>query len=161
MSQEIVCNLWFNNNAQEAVCFYLSVFTEGKILSTEYYTESGEDLTGHHKGDILTIDYEIHGTHFRAINAGPEFQFTPAVSFSIECKDQDEIDYYWNRLSAVPEAEQCGWLQDTYGLSWQIVPASLEKMMATGTDEQRKNVTAAYLHMKKFNIAELEQAFGQ
>ncbi len=160
MIQLITPNLWFNNNAKEAVDFYLSVFKEGKILATDYYTEVGEEVTGHKKGDILTIEFEIVGMRFVAINAGPEFTFNPSVSFSIDCKDQEEIDYYWERLSAVPEAEQCGWLQDKYGLSWQIVPENFGSMLIKGTPEQRKKVTEAFMPMKKLIIADIEKAYN-
>ncbi len=159
MKQGIDINLWFNNNAEEAVDFYLSVFRDGKITGTEYYTEAGEEITGHKKGDIVTIEFELLGTCFVAVNAGPEFTFSPAVSFSVKCKTQEEIDYYWNKLSAVPDAEQCGWLQDKYGLSWQIVPVILIEMMERGNQEQRKRITEKYLGMKKFIIKDLEEAF--
>ncbi len=159
MTQKIIPNLWFNNNASEAVDFYLSVFNDAKILNTDYYTEIGENITGHKKGDVLTIEFELLGTRFIATNAGPGFTFNPSVSFMVECKDQEEIDYYWEKLSAVPEAEQCGWLQDKYGISWQIVPTTLFHMLKVGTPEQRKRVTEAFMPMKKFDIKELENAF--
>ena len=160
MGQGIDINLWFNNNAGEAVDYYLSIFKDSKIIGTEYYTEAGEEITGHRKGDIVTIEFELLGTRFVAINAGPEFTFSPAVSFSVPCRTQEEIDYYWDALSAVPEAEQCGWLQDKYGLSWQIVPVVLTEMMAKGKPEQRKRITEKYLGMKKFIIKDLEEAFA-
>lgn len=158
--QQITPNLWFNNNAQEAVDFYLSVFKDGKITNTDYYTEVGEDITGHKKGDIVVIEFELLGTHFVAINGGPEFKFNPSISFSIECKTQEEIDYYWKRLSSNPEFEQCGWCTDKYGLSWQIVPEHLNRMLKEGTNEQRKRVTEAFMPMKKMVIADLEKAFN-
>ena len=160
MQKGIVPTLWFNNNAKEAVDFYLTVFKDGRILDTDYYTEVGEEITGHRKGDIVTIDFEILGTRFVALNAGPEFAFNPSVSFTVECRDQAEIDYYWERLSVVPEAEQCGWAQDRFGLSWQIVPECLVRMLREGTPEQRRRVTEAYMDMKKFNIAALEAAYN-
>lgn len=160
MEQGIDINLWFNNNAGEAVDYYLSVFKDGKITGIEYYTEAGEEITGHKKGDVVTIEFELLGTRFVAVNAGPEFMFSPAVSFSVKCKTQEEIDYYWNALSAVPEAEQCGWLQDKYGLSWQIVPVILIEMMEKGNPEQRKRITEKYLGMKKFIIKDLQEAFA-
>jgi len=159
MAQQITPNLWFNNNAKEAVDFYLSVFKDAKVLRTDYYTEVGEDVTGHKKGDVLTIEFELLGTRFIAINAGPEFNFNPSVSFSIECKDQENIDYYWERLSSVPESEQCGWLQDKYGLSWQIVPEDLAVMLKNGTQEQQRRVTEAFMPMKKLIIADLKKAY--
>lgn len=158
--QQIIPNLWFNNNAQEAVDFYLSVFKDGKITYTDYYTEVGEDITGHKKGDILTIEFELLGTKFVAINAGPEFKFNPSVSFLVECETQEEIDYYWEKLSSVTEAEQCGWCQDKYGLSWQIAPKVLNKYLKEGNDEQRKRVTEAFMPMKKIIIADIEKAYN-
>lgn len=128
--QKIIPNLWFAGNASEAVEFYTSVFKDGKIISTAYYPEEGlADFQKDFAGKVLTIDFELNGQHFVAINAGDEFKFTEAVSFAVMCKDQQEIDYYWSKLSVVPEAEQCGWCKDKYGLSWQIVPENVEELM--------------------------------
>jgi predicted 3-demethylubiquinone-9 3-methyltransferase (glyoxalase superfamily) len=159
--QKITPNLWFNNNAQEAVDFYLSVFKDAKILNTDHYSDVGEEITGHKKGDVLTIEFELLGMRFIAINAGPEFKFNPSVSFMVECKDQDEIDYYWEKLSANPQAEQCGWLEDKYGLSWQITPEVLSKMLKEGTEEQRNRVFEAFMPMKKLVISDLEKAYNE
>jgi len=129
----ITPNLWFDGNAEEAIDFYLSVFPDSKIISTAYYPSSAKeglaDFQLKMAGKILTIDFELAGNRFVAINAGPEFKFNESISFSIPCKDQEEIDYYWTRLSSVPEAEQCGWCKDKYGLSWQIVPENMEELM--------------------------------
>ena len=128
--QKIIPNLWFNGNAKEAVEFYCSVFPDSKITSTSYYpTEGLLDFQKPLAGKELSINYELSGMQYTAINAGPDFQFTPAISLSVSCKDQAEIDEYWTKLSAVPEAEQCGWLQDKYGLSWQIVPENIDAIM--------------------------------
>ena len=131
--QQIVPNLWFDGNASEAVDYYVSVFPDGKILGGSTYPDSTNeglaDFQQELAGKALTVDFEIMGTRFTAINAGPEFKFNEAVSFVVPCKDQSEIDYYWERLSAVPESEQCGWCKDKYGLSWQIVPENMEKLM--------------------------------
>ena len=131
--QQIVPNLWFDGNASEAVDYYVSVFPDGKILGGSSYPKSADeglaDFQQELAGKALTVDFEIMGTRFTAINAGPEFKFNEAVSFVVPCKDQDEIDYYWERLSAVPESEQCGWCKDKYGLSWQIVPENMEELM--------------------------------
>lgn len=133
MAQKITPNLWFDGNAQEAVDYYLSVFPNSKINDTAYYPNSTEeglaDFQTSLAGKVLTIDYELDGNNFTAINAGPEFKFNEAVSFVVTCKDQDEIDYYWEKLSAVPEAEQCGWCKDKFGLSWQIVPENMGELM--------------------------------
>lgn len=133
MSQQIIPNLWFDGNAQEAVDYYCSVFSDGKVISTEYYPESTEqglaDFQRDLAGKVLMIEFEILGMRFIAINAGPEFKFNESVSFMVPCKDQEEIDYYWSKLSAVPESEQCGWCKDKYGLSWQIVPENMGELM--------------------------------
>lgn len=133
MSQVITPNLWFDGNAKEAVDFYVSVFKDAQIISTEYYPNTAEeglaDFQQDLAGKVLTIEFELLGTRFVAINAGPEFKFNESVSFSVPCNDQAEIDYYWQRLSKVPESEQCGWCKDQYGLSWQIVPENMEELM--------------------------------
>lgn len=149
MLQKITPNLWFDGNAKEAVEFYISVFPDSKVIATSYYPKEG--LLEFQKplaGKELTIDFELSGNRFTAINAGPEFKFNEAVSFSISCEDQDEIDYYWEKLSYVPEAEQCGWCKDKYGLSWQVVPKNMEDLMK-GPD-----AFANLLQMKKLVIAD-------
>lgn len=151
--QRIVPNLWFDGNAKEAVEFYLSVFTDGKITATSYYpTEGLADFQKPMAGKELTIDFELAGQCFTAINAGPEFKFNEAVSFLVNCDDQEEIDYYWEKLSAVPESEVCGWLKDKYGLSWQIVPSNMEELM------KKPGAFARMMQMKKLNIDELQGA---
>lgn len=150
--QKITPNLWFDGNAKEAVEFYISVFPNSKILSTEYYPNSSEEgLADFQKdlaGKVLTIEFELDGFRFTAINAGPEFKFTEAVSFAVACEDQKEIDYYWEKLSNVPESEQCGWCKDKYGLSWQVVPSNLEKLM------QKPHAFATMMRQKKIVIDE-------
>lgn len=148
--QKITPNLWFAGNAQEAVDFYVSVFDESKILDTVYYPEEGlPDFQKEYAGKVLTIDFELRGQRFTAINAGSEFSFTEAVSFAVFCKDQEEIDYYWEKLSAHPESEQCGWCKDKYGLSWQVLPENLGELMKNpGATEvmyaQKKIVISEY-----------------
>ncbi len=128
--QKLIPNLWFARNASEAVEFYVSVFKDSKTISTSYYPEKGlADFQKSFAGKVLTIDFELNGQHFVAINAGDEFKFTEAISFAVMCKDQQEIDYYWSKLSAQPSSEQCGWCKDKYGMSWQIVPANIEELM--------------------------------
>jgi predicted 3-demethylubiquinone-9 3-methyltransferase (glyoxalase superfamily) len=148
MSQKITPNLWFDGNAQEAIDYYLSVFPDSKIIHTSHYpTEGLADFQKDMAGKVLAIDYELAGQRFTAINAGPEFKFNEAVSFSVECKDQEEIDYYWGKLSAVPESEQCGWCKDKFGLSWQVVPANMGELM------ERPEAFAHMMDMKKIEIA--------
>ncbi|MBI3338397.1 VOC family protein [Candidatus Saccharibacteria bacterium] len=150
--KRITPNLWFDGNAKEAVDFYVSVFPKSKITSTIYYPKTKEeglaDFQLELAGKVLTIEFELSGNHFVAINAGQEFKFNESVSFSIPCKDQDEIDYYWGKLSKVPESEQCGWCKDQYGLSWQIVPENMEELM------KRPNAYAKMMEMHKLVIAD-------
>ncbi|MET0979676.1 MAG: VOC family protein [Candidatus Saccharimonadales bacterium] len=149
MLQKITPNLWFDHNAKEAVEFYVSVFPNSKIITTSYYPKEGlADFQKDFAGQVLTIDFELGNNRFTAINAGSEFKFNESVSFSIACEDQDEIDYYWSKLSHVPEAEQCGWCKDKYGLSWQVVPKNIEALM------KKPNAFANMMQMKKLVIAE-------
>jgi len=152
MSQKITPNLWFDGNAKDAVDYYLTVFPDSKVLSTEYYPKSVEEGLAEFQLDMagkeLVIEFELSGQHFTAINAGPDFKFTEAISFAVTCKDQEEIDYYWEKLSAVPEAEQCGWCKDKFGLSWQIVPENMGELM------QRPNAYANMMQMHKLIIAD-------
>lgn len=152
MANAIVPNLWFNGNAQEAVDYYVSVFQNSSIVSTEYYPTTAEeglaDFQQGLAGKVLTIEFELNGNPFVAINAGPEFTFSEAISFSVNCKDQEEIDYYWEKLSSVPESEQCGWCKDKFGLSWQIVPANMAELM------KKPNAFAKLMQMHKIVISE-------
>lgn len=155
--QKIVANLWFDGNAKEAAEFYTSVFPDSRITATSYYpTEGLADFQQKLAGKELTVGFELAGQQFVAINAGPEFRFTEAVSFQVNCDDQAEIDYFWEKLSAVPEAEQCGWLKDKYGLSWQIVPANVEEMMNHPDGSSNPKAFAAMMQMKKIDIEALK-----
>jgi predicted 3-demethylubiquinone-9 3-methyltransferase (glyoxalase superfamily) len=150
MRKEITPNLWFDGNAKEAVEFYISVFPDSKVISTEYYPNSAEeglaDFQKELAGKELTVEFELSGNRFVAINAGPEFKFNESVSFSTPCEDQEEIDYYWEKLSVVPESEQCGWCKDKYGLSWQVVPQNMDELM------KRPKAFAKLMEMKKIVI---------
>lgn len=152
MQQQIVPNLWFNGNAKEAVDYYVSVFPNSKIISTATYPENVEeglaDFQLELAGKPLAIEFELNGQHFTAINAGAEFSFSEAISFAVNCKDQAEIDYYWNKLSTVPEAEQCGWCKDQFGLSWQIVPENMGELM------QKPNAYTNMMKMHKIIISD-------
>lgn len=144
MPKKITPNLWFDGNAKEAVEFYISVFAGSKIIATTYYPSEGlADFQKELAGKELTVEFELSGNRFVAINAGPEFKFNEAVSFSIPCEDQKEIDYYWEKLSSVAESEQCGWCKDRYGLSWQVVPKNMEQLM------KRPAAFANMMQMKK------------
>jgi predicted 3-demethylubiquinone-9 3-methyltransferase (glyoxalase superfamily) len=147
--KQITPNLWFDGNAKEAVEFYVSVFPDSKISSTTYYPKEGlADFQKDMAGKVLTVEFELSGNPFIAINAGPQFKFNESVSFMIPCKDQAEIDYYWEKLSKVPASEQCGWCKDQYGLSWQVVPDNMEELM------NRPNAFAKLMDMKKLVIAD-------
>lgn len=147
MLNKITPNLWFDGNAKQAVEFYVSVFPGSKVVATSYYPEEGLlDFQKDLAGKELTIEFELSGQRFTAINAGPEFKFNESISFSIACEDQKEIDYYWEKLSNVPEAEQCGWCKDQYGLSWQVVPKDIEELMKS------PNAFSNMLQMKKIII---------
>ena len=147
MIQTITPNLWFDGNAKEAVDFYTSVFPNSKIRAISYYPKEGlADFQKDMAGKELTVDFELDGQGFSAINAGPEFKFSEAISFMIACKDQAEIEYYWNKLSTVPESEQCGWCKDQFGLSWQVIPANMEELM------KKPGAFAKLMQMHKIEI---------
>lgn len=151
--QTIIPSLWFDNNCEEAMNFYVAVFPNSKIISTTYYPKNLDEphMTGM-QGKVLNGEFELNGQRFIALDGGPIFKFNEAISLTIPCKDQAEIDHYWEALSAVPESEQCGWVKDKYGLSWQIIPANMGELLKTN------NAMAAMLKMKKIVIAELEAA---
>jgi predicted 3-demethylubiquinone-9 3-methyltransferase (glyoxalase superfamily) len=156
MKDQITPCLWFDHQAEEAARFYTSVFRNSKIEHISYYGNEGEEIHGQKEGTVLTVVFQINGQPFMALNGGPVFQFNEAVSFVVNCDTQEEIDYYWEKLSAVPEAEQCGWLKDKYGVSWQIVPTILGELMSDA--ERAPRVMKAFLQMKKFDIEKLKQA---
>jgi len=151
----ITPHLWFDKEAKQAAEFYVSVFSKrgpAKILSAN-------KLDNTPSGSVDVVSFEILGTEFMAISAGPQFKFNEAISFVIRCDTQEEIDYYWSKLSADPKAEQCGWLKDKFGLSWQVTPRALAKMLADKDPKKVARVTKAFLQMKKFNLAELQRAY--
>lgn len=153
ITQKIVPHLWYDKEAREAAEFYCSVFPRSKIknITTIQNTPSG---------DCDIVSFVLLGQPFMAISAGPLFKFNESISFMIHCDTQKEIDYYWTKLSAVPEAEQCGWLKDRFGLSWQIVPSDMDKMMRSKDAAKVARVTEAFLAMKKFDIAGLKKAYA-
>jgi predicted 3-demethylubiquinone-9 3-methyltransferase (glyoxalase superfamily) len=148
----ITPHLWFDKEAREAAEFYCSVFPNSKVTSLTTLRDTPS-------GDCDVVSFELSGQPFMAISAGPLFRFNESVSFMVYCDTQEEIDYFWTKLSAVPSAEQCGWLKDRYGLSWQIVPTAMDELMRNGTGEQIARLTRAFLEMKKFDIAKLQAAF--
>ena len=154
MSQKIVPNLWFDTEAEEAADFYVSVFKDGKLLGKSHYPEDTQ-----REGTVLTVSWEVLGMKFTGINGGPEFKFDEAVSFEIVCQDQDEVDYYWDALTADGGKEgQCGWVTDKFGLAWQIVPRGFDEIFASGDPERAKRAFAAMMKMQKLDAAELKAA---
>jgi len=151
---KIVPFLWFDKEAGEAAKFYTSIFKDSKIKSLE-------KLENTPSGTVEIATIELLGQEFRLMSAGPLFKFTEAISFEVGCQTQEEIDYYWGKLSADPKAEQCGWLKDKYGLSWQIVPTVLSEMLKDKDQKKVARVTEAFLQMKKFDIAGLKKAYDQ
>ncbi len=167
--QRIIPSLWFDKDTEEALNFYISVFSsaphkrgDSKIISITRY-EKGMEVPGADDmiGKILTAFFELDGHRFMALDGGPIFQFNEAVSFYVECDDQAEVDHFWSRLSAVPEAEQCGWLKDKFGLSWQIIPKQMGDLLTSPDRKKSLAATNAMLKMKKIVIADLQRAFDE
>jgi predicted 3-demethylubiquinone-9 3-methyltransferase (glyoxalase superfamily) len=154
MEQKIVPNLWFDTQAEEAAKFYISVFKDSRIVNVAHYTEVGPG----EPGTVMTVEFELDGQRFVGINGGPQFQFDEAVSFQITCEDQDEVDYYWERLTEGGEESQCGWLKDKYGLSWQVVPTGMEEVFSDPDPERAKRAMEAMLKMRKLDIEALRSA---
>jgi predicted 3-demethylubiquinone-9 3-methyltransferase (glyoxalase superfamily) len=150
--------LWFNDNAEEAVKFYTSVFKKSKAGKIARYNEAGEKAAGRPAGSVMTVEFEIEGQEFIALNGGPVFKFNEAISFVVSCKTQAEVDYYWNKLSAGGKKVQCGWLQDKFGVSWQIVPTILGELMSSKDTAKSQRVMAAMLKMVKLDIQKLKEA---
>ena len=159
MTQKIVPHVWLEKDAEKAAEFYVSVFKNSKILKTSYYPQAAEEVSGQKKGTVMTVKFSLEGQEFMVLNGGPAFKPNEAISFMVYCDTQAEIDYFWENLSFVPESEQCGWLKDKFGISWQIVPVILETMMADKDPQKVERVTAAFLKMKKFDIGELKKAY--
>jgi predicted 3-demethylubiquinone-9 3-methyltransferase (glyoxalase superfamily) len=155
--QKITPCLWFDNQAEEAAYFYTSIFKNSKIVEISRYGEAGPRP----QGMVMTVVFELDGQEFIALNGGPEFNFTEAVSLSVDCASQEEVDYFWEKLSEGGEEGPCGWLKDRYGLSWQIVPSVLNEMMKNGDAEQVRRVTEALLKMSKLDIKALQHAYAQ
>ncbi len=156
--QRIIPNLWFDDNAEEAVRYYTSIFKRSRVVTTSYYSEAAATRLGRTPGSVLTITFELENQTFMAINGGPHFTFSPAISLLINCETQAELDKIWKRLSVKGKPEQCGWLRDRYGVSWQVVPQRISELMATpgpGADA----MFAAMLDMQKLDLATLEAAY--
>jgi predicted 3-demethylubiquinone-9 3-methyltransferase (glyoxalase superfamily) len=154
MQQKITPNLWFDTEAEEAANFYVSVFKNSRIVSVAHYTDAGPRPAG----EVMTVEWEIDGQRFVGINGGPEFKFDEAVSFGITCEDQDEIDYYWEKLSEGGSEGPCGWLKDRFGLSWQVVPSGMDELFSDPDKGRATRAMAAMLKMGKLDIEELRRA---
>jgi predicted 3-demethylubiquinone-9 3-methyltransferase (glyoxalase superfamily) len=161
MTNSIRPNLWFDTQAEEAARYYTGIFKDSKMGEITRYPDAGQEITGGKPGQVLTAEFELNGTTFIAINGGPQFKFSEAVSFEIMCKDQAEVDYYWDKLGegGDPSAQQCGWLKDKYGVSWQVVPQAFYEMVNTQDTEKRNRTFEAMLQMKKLDLAELQKAY--
>jgi predicted 3-demethylubiquinone-9 3-methyltransferase (glyoxalase superfamily) len=156
--QKITPFLWFEDQAEQAVKFYTSIFRNSKIGKIARYDKAGEKVSGRPAGSVMTVEFQIEGQKFIALNGGPEFKFNEAVSFVVNCKTQAEVDRYWNKLSAGGRKIQCGWLTDKYGLSWQIVPTALGELMSSKDPVRSQRVMEAMLKMVKLDIKKLKQA---
>ncbi|MBV9102249.1 MAG: VOC family protein [Candidatus Eremiobacteraeota bacterium] len=154
--QKIRPFLWFDTQAEQAASFYTSIFKNSKIGNVSRYGEEGPGPAG----TAMVVTFELEGVQFMALNGGPEYSFTHAISFLINCESQDEVDYFWNRLSEGGETIQCGWLRDKFGVSWQVVPSRLGELMSDEDDEKSGRVMQAMLMMEKIDIAELERAYA-
>jgi predicted 3-demethylubiquinone-9 3-methyltransferase (glyoxalase superfamily) len=157
--QKITPFLWFDDNAEEAVNFYVSIFKNSKIGNISRYDKEGAKASGRPAGSVMVISFTLEGQDFTALNGGPVFKFTEAISFAVDCETQKEVDYLWDKLTTGGEEGQCGWLKDKYGVSWQIVPSKLGEMMRNKDPEKSKKVMEAMLKMKKLDINLLKLAY--
>jgi predicted 3-demethylubiquinone-9 3-methyltransferase (glyoxalase superfamily) len=158
--QKITPDLWFDNNAEEAAKFYTSIFKNSKIIHIARYGEAAAKVSGRPKGTVMTVIFELEGQRFMALNGGPIFKFSPAISFLVNCETQEEVDELWEKLSEGGEKEQCGWLKDKYGVSWQIVPNALGEMLQDKDAKKSERVMEAMLQMKKIDIDGLKKAYA-
>jgi predicted 3-demethylubiquinone-9 3-methyltransferase (glyoxalase superfamily) len=159
--QKITPFLWFDDKAEEAARFYTSIFKNSKVGKITRYDEEAAGPTGRPAGSVMTVDFELEGQEFVALNGGPMFRFTEAISFVVNCQSQEEVDYFWKKLAAGGEESRCGWLKDKFGLSWQIVPTVLTEMLADKDTAKAKRVMRAMLQMDKIDIPALKKAYDQ
>jgi predicted 3-demethylubiquinone-9 3-methyltransferase (glyoxalase superfamily) len=159
--QKITTNLWFDRQAEEAVSYYTSIFKNSEVLRTTHYGREGFEVHHMPEGTVMTVEFELEGQKFIALNGGPVFKFNEAVSFVVNCESQEEIDFYWEKLTrdGDPSAQQCGWLKDKFGLSWQVSPVQLDEMLQDKDREKSERVMKVMLKMKKLDLAKLEQAY--
>src|SRR5262245_16546423 len=157
--QKITPFLWFDDQAEEAAKFYVSVFPNSKVGSVGRYNEEGSKVAGRPKGSVMTVDFELDGQPFTALNGGPTFKFTEAISFVVHCETQAEVDHFWQKLTSGGQEVQCGWLKDRFGVSWQVVPNALLEMLQDKDAQKSNRVMAAMLKMKKIEIDALRKAY--
>jgi predicted 3-demethylubiquinone-9 3-methyltransferase (glyoxalase superfamily) len=160
-SNAIVPCLWFDTQAEDAARFYTGIFKNSTIGTITRYSEAGREVHGRAAGTVMTVEFDLNGQKFTALNGGPHFKFNEAISFQIMCQNQQEVDHYWNKLSQGGDssAQQCGWLKDKFGVSWQVVPTPLLEMLTDSDREKADRTMEAMLQMKKLDIAELERAY--
>ena len=160
MTNKISPCLWFDDQAEDAARFYTSIFKDSKILVVSRYGEAGREIHGRPAGSAMVVAFELNGQSFTALNGGPAFKFTEAISLQIECDTQEEVNYYWDRLAdgGDPQAQQCGWVKDKFGLSWQIVPKILTELLTDPDEAKSQRTFAAMLQMKKLDLATLRKA---
>ncbi|MET0517140.1 MAG: VOC family protein [Nitrospiraceae bacterium] len=157
--QKITPCLWFDDKGEEAAKFYVSIFKNSKLGKIARYGDAGAEVSGRPKGSVMTVTFQLEGQEFMALNGGPHFKFTEAISLVVNCKTQEEVDKMWEKLSAGGKEGVCGWLKDKYGLSWQLVPTAVEKMFQDKDAKKTERVMKALLHMKKLDITKLKQAY--
>jgi predicted 3-demethylubiquinone-9 3-methyltransferase (glyoxalase superfamily) len=162
MQMNITPCLWFDDQGEEAARFYTSIFPNSRIVTVTRYSEAGQEIHRKKPGSVMTVEFVLNGHTFTALNGGPIFKFNEAVSFQVYCDTQEEIDRYWEKLSAGgdPKAQQCGWLKDKYGVSWQVVPRGMAEMLKDPASEGAKRAMSAVMKMKKLDIAEIRRAFA-
>lgn len=159
--QKIIPYLWFDNKAEEAAKFYTSIFKDSKIGKISRYDKAAAEVSKQPEGSVMTVEFKLEGQEFVALNGGPIFKFTEAVSFLVSCKNQEEVDYFWEKLTDGGEEGVCGWLKDKYGLSWQVAPTILDEMLRDKDKGKAERVMQAMLKMKKIEIKDLKQAYDE
>jgi predicted 3-demethylubiquinone-9 3-methyltransferase (glyoxalase superfamily) len=158
ITQRITACLWFDNQAEEAANFYVSIFKQSRVGAITRYNDEASKVAGRPKGSVMTVEFELDGQKFTALNGGPLFKFTEAISFVVNCENQKEVDHFWDKLSAGGEEVQCGWLKDRFGVSWQVVPTVLVELLQDKDPERSRRVMSAMLKMKKLDVDALQKA---
>jgi predicted 3-demethylubiquinone-9 3-methyltransferase (glyoxalase superfamily) len=158
--QRITNCLWYDSEAEEAAALYTSIFRNSKTGKVTRFTKAGFELHGKPEGSVMTVEFELDGQKFLALNGGPQFKFNEAMSLMVHCENQEEVDHYWNKLSEGGEEGPCGWLKDKFGVSWQVIPEVFTRMMEDSDSEKTQRALEAMFEMKKFDIAKLEKAFS-